>query len=214
MKSLTDPFSPFYLIGTSIVFMAIILAFAVGLATLLSVYEKKKSIKEKREIQEELDNYFGLLQEETGNVIVLIKRNLTLLREAYIISKQQTRNVFSAALFVSCLGFIVFAIGIIAFYAQRNPTVIICSTLGGAFIEIIAGLIFWVYSKSIEHLNVFHRTFYENQKLLSSIHLVSNVSEVNKDAIYAYIIQNTLGSGSPSDFGFLINSTRPSQTDY
>lgn len=214
MNTLTDPFSLTSLIVTSIAFMVIILAFALGLAALLNVYEKRKIIKEKRELKEEIDNYLGLLQEENGDVLALIKQNITLLREAYIISKQQVRNVFSAAIVNCGLGFIVFAIGIIAFSWQGKGIILVCATSAGAVIEIIAGLTFWTYSKSMEQLNTFHKTFYENQKILSSIHLVNNVSETNKDALYAYIIQTTLSSGSPTDFSFLINSTKPSQTNF
>ena len=193
--------------------MVIIVAFAVGLATLLGVYEKKKITKEKRELKEEIDYYLGMIQEGEVNVLSLITRNLTLLREAYIISKQQVRNVFSAALFTCCLGFIVFATGVIAFSAQRSGIILICSTIAGAVIEIISGLIFWTYGKSIEQLNNFHKTFYENQKLLSSIHLVNSVSETNKDALYAYIVQNTLENGNPTDFGFLANPAKPRRTN-
>ena len=208
-----EPFSFTSLIVTSIAFMVITLAFAVGLATLLSVYEKKKTSKEKKELKEELDSYLGILQEGRADVLTLTTRNLTLLREAYIISKQQVRNVFSAALFTCCLGFIVFVIGIIAFSSQRLPIMVVCSTIAGAVIEIIAGLIFWTYSKSVEQLNTFHTIFYENQKLLSSIHLVNSVSETNKDALYAYIVQNTLGNGNPADFGFLTNSAKQGKTN-
>lgn len=165
-----EPFSFTSLIVTSIAFMVITLAFAVGLATLLSVYEKNKTSKEKKELKEELDSYLGILQEGRADVLTLTTRNLTLLREAYIISKQQVRNVFSAALFTCCLGFIVFVIGIIAFSSQRLGIIVVCSTIAGGVIEIIAGLIFWTYSKSVEQLSTFHTTFYENQKLLSSIH--------------------------------------------
>jgi hypothetical protein len=214
MKPLTDPFSLPYLIGTSVAFMVIILAFAVGLATLLSVYEKNKITKEKRELKEEIDYYLGLIHDGRADVLTLITRNLTLLREAYIVSKQQVRNLFSAAIFTSCLGFIVFATGLIAFSSQRSGTILVCSTIATAVIELISGLIFWVYSKSIEQLNTYHKTFYENQKLLSSIHLVNGVSESNKDALYAYIVQTTLGNGNPSDFGFLTNSVKQGRNNF
>lgn len=85
---------------------------------------------------------------------------------------------------------------------------LVCSTFAGAVIEVIAGLIFLIYSKSIEQLNTFHKTLYDNQKILSSIHLVNSVYETNKDALYAYIIQNTLANGSPADFSFLTNSAK------
>ena len=191
--------------------MVIILAFAVGLATLLSVYEKNKVTKEKREIKEEIDNYLASFQDGNLDVLTLIRRNLTLLREAYIISKQQVRNVFSAAIFTCCLGFIVFATGIIGFSSQGKGMILVCATVSGAVIEIIAGLIFWIYGRSVEQLNTFHKTFYENQKLLSSIHLVNSVSESNKDALYAYIVQNSIGNGSPVDFSFLVNPVRPTR---
>lgn len=194
--------------------MVIILAFAIGLATLLSVYEKDKVIKDKREIREEIDSYLANFQDGNLDVLTLIKRNLTLLREAYVISKQQVRNVFSAALFTCCLGFIVFAIGIIGFSSQGKGVILICATGAGTVIEIIAGLIFWIYGKSVEQLNTFHKTFYENQKLLNSIHLVNSVSETNKDALYAYIVQNTIGDGSPVDFSLLVNPARPRRTTW
>ena len=209
-----DAFSLPSLIVTSIAFMVIIVAFAIGLATLLSFYEKNKIAKEKRELKEEIDYYLGLIQDGRVDILTLVTRNLTLLREAYIISKQQVRNVFSAALFTCCLGFIIFATGIIAFSSQRSIAIIVCSTTAGAVIEIIAGLIFWIYARSLEQLNTFHKTFYDNQKLLSSIHLVNSVSETNKDALYAYIVQNTLGNGNPADFGFLTNSLKQGKTNF
>ena len=207
-----EPFSFTSLIVTSVAFMVIILAFAVGLATLLGVYEKDKTLKEKKEIKEEIDNYLGNLQDGSTDTLTLITKNLTLLREAYIISKQQVRNVFSAAIFTCCLGFVIFATGIIAFSSQRSGIILICSTSFGAVIEIVAGLIFWVYSKSVRQLNTFHKTFYENQKLLSSIYLVNSVSDTNRDALYAYIVQNTLGNSNSTDFGFLVNSSKQGKT--
>lgn len=208
-----DPYSITSLIGTSIAFMVIIVAFAVGLATLLGVYEKNKITKEKRELKEEIDYYLGMIEEGRVDVLTLITRNLTLLREAYIISKQQVRNVFSAAIFTCCLGFIFFTTGIILFSSHGSGITLIFSTIFGAVIELISGLIFWTYSKSIEQLNSFHKTFYENQKLLSSIHLVNNVSETNKDSLYAYIVQNTIGNANSTDFGFLVNPTKPRRTN-
>jgi hypothetical protein len=194
--------------------MVIILAFAIGLATLLNVYEKNKITTEKREIKEEIDKYLETFQDGDLDVLTLIKRNLTLLREAYIISKQQVRNVFSAAIFTCCLGFIVFATGIIGFSSQGKGIILICATASGAVIEVIAGLIFWIYGKSVQQLNTFHKTFYENQKLLSSIHLVNSVSDTNKDALYAYIVQNTIGEGNPVDFSFLVNPARSRRTTW
>ena len=214
MKPSTDPFSLASLIGVSIAFMVIILAFAVGLATLLSFYEKNKTTKEKKELKEEIDYYLGLIHDGRVDVLTLITRNLTLLREAYIVSKQQVRNLFSAAIFTSCMGFIVFVTGVIAVSSQGNSTILVCSTIAGAVIELVAALIFWTYSKSIEQLNTYHKTFYENQKLLSSLHLVNGVSEANKDALYAYIVQTTLGNVNPTDFGFFTNSVRQGRTNF
>lgn len=214
MKLAIDPFSFTSLIGTSVAFMVIILAFAIGLATLLGVYERKKSLKEKREMKDDIDSYLRFLQEYQGDVLALVTRNLALLRESYFISRQQVRSAFSAAIFACCLGFIVFVSAIIYCSIQFSSTILICSTIAGTVIEIVAGLIFWIYGKSVEQLNSFHKTFHENQKLLSSIHLVNSVSETNKDVLYAYIIQNTLGNGNATDFSFLINSKKTTKMDY
>jgi hypothetical protein len=93
-KNSNGPFSITSLIGTSIAFMVIIVAFAVGLATLLGVYEKNKITKEKRELKEEIDYYLGMIEEGRVDVLTLITRNLTLLREAYIISNNRSEMSF------------------------------------------------------------------------------------------------------------------------
>ncbi|MBZ8179891.1 TRADD-N-associated membrane domain-containing protein [Oscillatoria salina] len=208
-----EPVSLTTLVGASLIFMVIILAFTAGLAGLLSIYEQKKLIKEKKEIKEEIGDYLGLLNSDTADILALMRRNVNELKEAYVISKQQVRNIFSTGLFVCCLGFIIFATGIIVSYSQGSSKTLIYSTVSGAIVEVVAGILFVVYGKSLEQLNSFHKSLQENHKLLTSLHVVDRVSDANKDAVYAYIVQNALGKNISADYS-LITSSIKSNLDF
>ncbi|MFX1590424.1 MAG: hypothetical protein ACFFC1_20005 [Promethearchaeota archaeon] len=139
-----------------------------------------------------------------------MRRNVAELREYYTINKQQARNAFSAALFVCFLGFLIFGVGVVMSYISPSASgVVQYSTISGTIVEIIAGLFFWLYNKSIKQINLFHESLQHTQKFLTAIQLTGEISDSNRDAAYAYIIQNVIGCSFPlpiiSENGFSDN---------
>lgn len=173
-----------------IIFSIFTTVFSASLLTLVQRFlEKKKTIAEEKEIKYEVEKVFVSFEEDKNDVLRLMIKNVAELREYYVMNKQQARNSFSAALFISILGFFLFASGIIIFYiVPEKAEIIPYSTIGGIIVEIIAGLFFWLYSKAIKQINIFHTSLQSTEKFLTAIQLVDKVSLEKKDEIYKDII--------------------------
>lgn len=159
-------------------------------------FEYKKVFKEEKEIKEEVEKVYKTFEEKgSQDVLHLMIQNVAELREYYVINKQQARNSFSAALFISILGFLLFVCGfVISSSLPQQSNVIPYSTIGGSIIEIIAGLFFWLYSKAIRQINIFHTSLQSTEKFLTAIQLVEKVSNDKKDEIYKEIISKIISS--------------------
>lgn len=166
---------------------------AAGINIFQRFIEKKKVTKEENEIAEEVNKVYSKLEEDKGDVLKLMIRNVAELREYYVMNKQQARNSFSAALFICILGFLIFSFGLLIFYTRNdNASIIQYSTIGGSIVEIIAGLFFWLYSKAITQINIFHTSLQSTEKFLTAIQLVDKVSSSNRDDIYKDIISKII----------------------
>jgi hypothetical protein len=171
-------------------------------AYLLTYFQNKflniKIHKEEREIAEEVKKVYTSFDDSKDDVLALMIKNVAELREYYTINKQQARSSFSAALFISVLGFILFASGVIlSYYNNSNLNVIPYSTVAGTVVEIIAGLFFWLYSKAITQINIFHSSLQNTEKFLTAIQLVDKISDDKKDDVYKEIISKILDSNFP-----------------
>lgn len=185
---------------------AIVTAIAATLSTVaLTIYkyilDKRKSEKEDKEVSEDLQKVFSQIatfkkEEKNDDVLTLMIKNVGELREYYIINKQQARNSFSAALFISFLGFVLFAFGVIITYFYKTDNIIQYSTISGTIVEIIAGLFFWLYSKAINQINIFHSSLLNTEKFLTAIQLVEKISPNNRDRTYNFIIEKIIDTKS------------------
>lgn len=182
--------------------MQILTTIIAGLATVIggvaATFIKNKldikvAVKEDKEIKEEVNRVVNLLENEK-DVLSLMIKNVSELREYYVMNKQQARNSFSAALFISILGFLLFSSGIIISYSTASNSAIQYTTIGGAIVEIIAGLFFWLYSKALTQINLFHTSLLKTEKFLTAIQLVERISENNRDQTYSFIIANIINA--------------------
>ena len=185
---------------------AVVTTLATSLASVLltvmkTLLDKKKAEIENKEVsddvQKTISNILTLNKEDKNDdVLTLMIKNVGELREYYVINKQQARNSFSAALFISFLGFILFAAGVILTYVYKSEDVLQYSTIGGAIVEIIAGLFFWLYSKATKQINLFHSSLLNTEKFLTAIQLVDKLSTENRDKAYNYIIEKVIDNNS------------------
>lgn len=169
---------------------------ATSLTVFKTFFDKKKAENEEKEVTDNVEKIISKIiveaDEKKDDVLALMIKNVGELREYYIINKQQARNSFSAALFISFLGFTLFATGIILTYVFKTDNAIQYSTICGAIVEIIAGLFFWLYSKAIKQINLFHNSLLQTEKFLTAIQLVEKISQENRDKAYNYIIEKVI----------------------
>lgn len=169
---------------------------AALLSVLKAILDRKRAETEDKEVKDDVEKIvakFVTAKEESRNdVLSLMIKNVAELREYYVINKQQARNSFSAALFICILGFLIFTAGVIITYTDPTEDVIQYTTIAGSIVEIIAGLFFWLYSKAIKQINLFHSSLLGTQKFLTAIQLVENITDARRDEVYVYIIKKII----------------------
>lgn len=169
-------------------------AAAVAMLVLKTLIDKRKASIDNKEVADDVEAVISkLIPESSGDddVLAMMIKNVGELREYYVINKQQARSSFSAALFISFLGFVLFASGVVISFTGTD-SVIQYSTVGGAIVEIVAGLFFWLYSKATTQINIFHKSLQDTEKFLTAIQLVDKMSQKEKDEAYKLIITKVL----------------------
>ena len=113
---------------------------------------------------------------ENDNVLELMLKNVRELREYYVISKQQARKSFSAALFICFFGIFIYVLGIISFMVFDKDISVI-SIIGGTVVEVIAGLFFWLYREATKQLSIYHQRLGSTEKYLTVIQIIKEMPE-------------------------------------
>ena len=147
--------------------------------------------KEYNEVAKDIKTTINYIKAEDPNIIDLMLKNVTELREYYVISKRQAVRAFSATLIACVLGFVIYILGIIVSIDSSNGGMIY-STIAGSVVEIIAGLFFWLYSRTTQQLSIYHERLGKTEKYLSAIQLIEKITDSNKDAAYKLIIESML----------------------
>jgi hypothetical protein len=84
----------------------------------------------------------------------------------YINGLKQSSSSFRAALVVATVG-VAFFIGAIAFLVWTEaPDLSVVSVIGGAIVEVIAGLMFYLYSKTTAQLDAYRTSMEQTQRFL------------------------------------------------
>ena len=136
-----------------------------------------------------------IANKENDNILGLMLNNVKELREYYVISKQQARKSFSAALFICFFGIFIYVLGIISFMVF-NKDISVISIIGGTVVEVIAGLFFWLYREATKQLNIYHQRLGYTEKYLTVIQIIKEMPEERRieefrRLISAILIDNT-----------------------
>ena len=166
------------------------------LMLLRSLLKKRVSKTENEEIKVEVQETIKNIQ-DSQNIIELLKQHVAESKGYYIISKQQAQKSFSSALFVSFLGFILYALGIAINYININPNnIVIYTTIAGSIVEIISALFFWLYKNSIKQLNIYHQRLGATEKYLTAMQLIEKMSPNIQDQSYKILMLTILKDNS------------------
>ena len=127
---------------------------------------KKKSISEGSESNE--------------NVFNTIQLNLNQTTEYYTINKSQARKSFGASITAIVAGLITILAGIWLIYFQESITASVISMVAGVLLEIIGGMYFHIYNKSLEQLNYFYGKLEKMQDTMIAIELTNSIDDDTK----------------------------------
>lgn len=187
----------------NVVFSLVLTLLAVMVSTLFTYKSKNKmDIFMMKNEGEEIDKavqkirfvYKDVGKEHDGeqrNIISMMIDNVSELREYYVISKQQARKAFSAALLACIFGFIIYIFGIVVTVLFETDASII-SIIGGTAAEIISALFFWLYRESTKQLSVYHQRLGSTEKYLTVIQLIKDMPKENQIYAYNQLMQSIL----------------------
>lgn len=170
-----------------------IAAAIVGLSVSFLSYKAKNKTdilmmdKENKEIDKALEKkkniVFELVTSESDqnqkNVLNMMADNVSELKEYYVISKQQARKSFSAALFICFFGIAIYIFGIVA-YVILNKDISLISIIAGTVVEVIAGLFFWLYREATNQLSIYHQRLGDTEKFLIAYQMIGEVPEEHR----------------------------------
>ena len=183
-----------------------VIGLVVLVITTTLAYKSKNKIdifamkSESEEISKAVKNIqfaYNIENEKSGsqnadkNVINMMTDNVSELREYYVISKQQARKSFSAALFICFFGIIIYLLGIIS-YMIFNKDILVISIVGGTVVEVISGLFFWLYREATKQLGVYHQRLGSTEKYLIVIQIIRELPEDKRAEIYRNLIFSLL----------------------
>ncbi|MCT4592648.1 MAG: hypothetical protein N4A57_00010 [Anaeromicrobium sp.] len=177
------------------VFLIVFAAITSFILFVQSKVSKKDWIKEDIETQDEISKINKEIVEEfEDNALKMMARNLAELREYYIISKQQARKTFFSASLFSSIGFVILLLGIVAIFIKEDKDVAKYTIISSMITDSIAGLFFWMYTKSLNQLNLYHDSLRQTEKYAIAINACEKVSVRNRDVILVDIIQKMIQS--------------------
>lgn len=143
--------------------------------------ELKSSDTKNREVEgEKQEDEAG----KTSYFIELVSINLTNLREYYLLVKKQTSNSFTISLIACIAGFVLIAMPmVISYFSPEAADISNISTFSGIVAEIISGLFFYLYSKTVAQLKTYHNSLLDVQNILLSFKLVDSIKDESQKQI-------------------------------
>lgn len=132
--------------------------------------------------------------------------NLEDIKEFYTWSQKQAKASFKLAIVMCVMGFgLLIAAIILPLVLSLEFQVSILTAIGGVTTELLAGTALVVYRNSLLQLNHYHKALHEDERFLSSVNLVSKLSNVEvqdemiKEIIRNEIQMNLLGIGDKDE---------------
>jgi DNA-binding transcriptional regulator YhcF (GntR family) len=129
-----------------------------------------------------------LAKAEKDDVQEIAASQIGLLKDFYDLALDQARKGFQWALAASIVGFGLLIIAIIFVLRNDGINVAIITTVSGAILEVIAGINFVLYSKTLGQLSTFHDRLDVTQRFLLANSLCESITGDLKNKTRAEII--------------------------
>lgn len=161
--------------------------------------------KEAKNIIIETDEIVKKIQEQVDyDIFKLLYKNVRESTEYYIISKRQANKSFALAIISCVFGIVIYICGFLI-AAILNKDIAILTTIAGTVVELVSGLSFWVYNKSLKQLNEYHRRLSSTEKYLTAIQMADKLELSEKTKMYRWIIERVM-LADPDNYQFRQNN--------
>lgn len=161
--------------------------------------------REFKNIKIETDEIVKNIQEQPDyDIFKLLYKNVRESTEYYIISKRQANKSFTLAIISCVFGVIIYICGFLI-VAILNKDIAIFTTIAGTVVELVAGLSFWMYSKSLKQLNEYHKRLSSTEKYLTAIQMADKLDSQEKQGMYRWIIERVM-LADPDNYEFRQNN--------
>ncbi|MBD5534505.1 MAG: hypothetical protein HDQ99_02370 [Lachnospiraceae bacterium] len=160
--------------------------------------------KESKNIKIETDEIVKIIQNQPDyDVFKLLYKNVRESTEYYIISKRQANKSFILAIISCVFGVVIYICGFLI-VAISNKDIAIFTTIAGTVVELVSGLSFWMYNKSLKQLNEYHKRLSSTEKYLISIQMADKMETTKREGMYSWIIERVM-LADPDNYQFRQN---------
>lgn len=169
-------------IGATIGFISIFIAYwNISIDMLLTKYRRMLVDKEINDIPDELE-----LDIDKN----LIKLSYKYLDQYYLQTREHAQKGFALTFTVAISGGIIIAIGLIAmFFGKTTPAYI--TTASGVIIEFISAICFYLYNKTVQGMNSYHKKLVISQNIALALKLANSLDE-RRDEVKTKIIDELI----------------------
>jgi hypothetical protein len=109
----------------------------------------------------------------------------------------QAKRSFMAAVIAASAGLALFIAAVSILLSRNNLQAGTISVIGGAIVECISGLNFWLYSRTASQMNIFHVRLEQTQKYLLANSISTKLTTENRDAALMALMEQMSSNPVP-----------------
>ena len=136
-----------------------------------------------------------------GDVKAIASSQIELLARFYDLALSQAARSFRWALIASMVGLTFFLMAIFFMFWQKSGELATITMIGGALIEFIAGVNFYLYGRTLTQLSLFQGRLEVTQRFLLANSLCESLGESWRDPTRARLINQLTSGHSLSEYG-------------
>ncbi len=121
----------------------------------------------------------------------LVSINIRNLEEYYDLVKKSNQRSFTVSLLMSILGVVLILAGLsYSFFVNGDKSITYLAAASGIVVELISGLLFYLYNRTVIQLKDYHDSLLDVQNVLLSFKLIDDLKdEENKSTIMKQMIE-------------------------
>jgi hypothetical protein len=167
-------------IPTVVVFEFVLIGIVVviNLVNTIDRNEKKDTMTQLKKNEQIVSEFGTSIGKEDSNYNRLVKINLDNLSEFYETAKSHASRSFLITLIGSLVGlFVLFSSFIIGFFNKDYQNIAYLSAGSGLILQMISGVLFYIYNKTIQQMKGYHESLVEVQNVLLSFKIIDEVGK-------------------------------------